>query len=453
MSSPATAPASIGFAPGRRLLLGHALALRYHPLEFLDAQRGQGDIVVFWIGPSRAYLINSPDLVRQVLTTHREDFPKGGPLADSIRVLTGNGLPTADEDLHRRQRRLMQPAFHPSRFPGYVTIMQEAAAAKLATWSDQQVLAVDQETHDLITTVLGRCLCSGRLSDGVLAEIARLMPVAFEGIGRRAALPFRWLHTVPTRKNRRFRNAFARLHTIADQLITDRKANPASQDDADILSVLLTTRDEQTGQPMPDQQIHDEIMALIVAGSDTAAVATSWALHLIGAHPDIEDQVHAELRQVLDGRPITYADFPRLGYLHRVITEAIRLRPPAWLVPRRATTDVDLGGHRIARGSTVFFSPYANHHDPILFPDPERFDPDRWLSEQAQHLPRCAYLPFGAGTRQCIGDTFALAEITVALATITTQWRLRPHPDHPVRPQAFTTLNPGQLRMIAERRT
>ena len=451
MPSPIAMSPSIGFAPGRIPLLGHALALRYRPLKFLESQRSQGDIVVFWIGPSRAYLVNSPDLVRLLLTTRRTAFTKGGPLAESISILTGKGLPTADGDLHRRQRRLIQPAFHPDRFPTYVATMQEASAVRAASWQDGQVLAVDHEMHKLSTTILGRCLYSGHLSDDAIREIARSLPIAFEGIGRRAALPLRWIHTLPTPQNRRFVNAFKRLHHIADRLIADRRTNAA--DHEDLLSILLTACDEETGQSMTEQQVHDEIMAFLVAGSDTVAAALSWALYHISTHLDIENKIHSELRQVLDGHPITHADLPRLDYLRRVVTETLRLSPPAWLVPRRTVTDTDLGGHHIARGSYVFFSPYANHHDPLLFPEPERFDPDRWLPERAQHLPRCAYVPFGVGTRQCIGDTFAVTEVIAALATIINRWRLRPHPDHPVRPHAFTTLNPGQLCMTAERRT
>ncbi|MGH8920031.1 MAG: cytochrome P450, partial [Actinomycetes bacterium] len=216
---------------------------------------------------------------------------------------------------------------------------------------------------------------------------------------------------------------------------------------------LLTNRDEETGQTMPDQQIHDEIMTLLVAGSDTTAVTLSWALHIIGTHPGVENKIHMELQQVLGGRPVTHADFPRLDFLRRVVTETLRLYPPGWLVPRRAATETDLGGHHITRGSYVFFSPYANHHDSFLFPDPERFDPDRWLPERAQPLPRCAYIPFGAGTRQCIGETFAVGEVTAALATILARWRLRPHSDQPVRPHALTTLTPGRLLMATERKT
>ncbi|MGH3939558.1 MAG: cytochrome P450 [Pseudonocardiaceae bacterium] len=450
MSSPVAVPPSIGFAPGRLPLLGHAFALRYRPLEFLHTQRSKGDIVVFWIGPSRAYLVNSPDLIRQMLTTHRADFSKGGVI-DIGRMLTGDGLISSDNDLHRKQRRLIQPAFHPHHFPAYTMIMQEAATTKVDSWQDNQVIRVDHEMHELSTATLVRCLYSGHLSDGTIGEIARSLPVAFDGLGRRAALPFRWLHALPTPQNRRFNSAVDRLHRIVDQLITDRKAGGADQ--KDVLSILLTTRDEETGQAMPDQQIHDEIMTLLVAGSDTTAVTLSWALHIIGAHPSIENKIHIELQQVLGGRPVTHADLPRLDFLHRVVTETLRLYPPGWLVPRRATIDTDLGGHHITRGSYVFYSPYANHHDPLLFPGPERFDPDRWLPERAQPLPQCAYIPFGAGTRQCIGNTFAVTEVIAALATILPRWRLRPHPDKPVRPHALTTLTPGRLPMITERRT
>ncbi|MGH3912718.1 MAG: cytochrome P450, partial [Pseudonocardiaceae bacterium] len=180
MSSLTEEPTSVGFAPGRTPVFGHALKLRFRPLEFLEAQRDRGDIVVFWIGPSRAYMVNNPPLIRQLLTTHRGDFPKGGPLADVIRVLMGDGLATADADLHRKQRRLIQPAFHPSRFPTYVAVMQKAATAKATSWHDKQVITVDHEMHELATTILGRCIYSGSLSGEAIDEIAYWLPVAFD---------------------------------------------------------------------------------------------------------------------------------------------------------------------------------------------------------------------------------------------------------------------------------
>jgi cyclooctat-9-en-7-ol 5-monooxygenase len=193
-------------------------------------------------------------------------------------------------------------------------------------------------------------------------------------------------------------------------------------------------------------------MTLLVAGTDITASLLAWALHLLGSHPNAEQRVHAELGTVLAGRSPTVADLPRLECLAQVLSETLRLYPPAWLLPRRAAINTTLGGHTIRRGSYVFYSPYLSHHDPLQFPDPDRFDPDRWLPERARDLSRYAHIPFGAGPHKCIGNSFSVIEAQTALATIMTRWRLRPSKNHPLRPHVFTSLTPGWLRMITERR-
>ena len=450
MNAPATPAMSIGRAPGRLPFVGHARQLLFRPLEFLKSQRDRGDIVVFHPGPQRAYLVNNPELVHQMLTTHRRDFVKGGPLFEATRIAGGDGLINSDGDLHRRQRRLIQPVFHPERMPGYVAIMGDVAGATSESWHDGQSLDINREMYNLSGTVMARCLYTGRLSAELVTEIIDSIPIILEGMGRRAAVPIPWLHSLPTRENRRFTRAVAAMHRLTDQIVADHRANGAGQDD--FLSLLLSVRDEDTGEPMSDQQVHDEVITLATAATETTALMMSWALHVLAARPDVEAKVLAELDEVVGDRPVTYTDLSRLTYLGAVANETLRVHPPVWLLPRRAATDTSLGGHPIPAGSSVFFSPYANHHDPVLFADPETFDPDRWLPDQPKP-PRCAHIPFGAGTRKCIGDTFGTQEAIISLATLIRNWTFHPDPDRPVRARAFSTLSTGPLVMTVSRRT
>jgi pentalenene oxygenase len=440
-------PASVGYAPGRLPLLGHAWSLLTRPLEFIRAQRSLGDIVEFRIGPKRAYLVNDPELVHQMLVSRRSDFVRGGPLFEQVGVLEGVSIGNTDGELHLRQRRMIQPAFHPTRLPTYAAIMSEVANTTAESWYDGQTVRVDRAMYQHSTTVMARCLYSGRLSAEAIEEIIRSMPIAVSGIGLRSALPLPWLHALPTPGNRRFTQALKRLHTMTDRMISDRRASVNDHDDA--LSIMMSARDKDTGEPMTDQQIHDEFLTLILGASETTAHTMAWALHLLGSRPDIEARLHAELDDVLGDRPISFDDLPQLTYLRATVSETLRMYPAAWLIPRSAATDTHLGGHPLRSGAYVFFSPYANHHDPALFPDPETFDPDRWLPDQAKPV-RCAHIPFSAGAHKCIGDTFAVTEVMITIATIVSAWRLRPD-GRPVRPRPLATLSTGPLTMIAKR--
>jgi cytochrome P450 len=215
--------------------------------------------------------------------------------------------------------------------------------------------------------------------------------------------------------------------------------------------MLLRARDE-TGESMSNQQIHDEVLTIMSAGTETTMVALSWAFYVLGARPDIEKRIHAEVDDILDGRPAGLDDIPRLNYVGRVIQEVLRVYPPVWVLTRRTVADVDLGGHHLPANADVFFSPYALHHDPGLFTDPDTIDPDRWLPKQADDIRRGTCIPFGSGIRKCIGESFATVEATLALATLASHWRLRPIPGRPPQPTAHATYFPANLRMTAEPR-
>jgi cyclooctatin synthase len=437
-------------APGRIPLLGHALNLRFRPLDFFFSLANHGDVVSFRIGGRVAYFINSPQLVRQILTTQYHNFGKGGTLYASLRKLLGNGLITADSESHRRHRRLMQPAFHPTRLADYATIMSDSATAAVESWRDGESLDVPKEMLGLATTVAVKSLFSASTTADAVAEIQRAMPVLAHGVGQRTRTPFEILYRLPLPANRRYDDACRRVNLLIERVIADYRATGVER--GDLLSMLLAARDEDTGQGMSDGQIHDECVSLLVAGTETTATTLSWVWHVLGSRPGIEESVHYEVDRALDGRPARYEDFAKLEYLQRVITEALRMYPPAWLTTRTANVDVDLGDHRIPAGADVFISPYVIQRNPEVYPDPDRFDPDRWLPDRHGNPQRESYLPFGGGIRICIGNTFALVEAVITIGTLAGRWRLRAAPGQNTRAKAEATLHPNSLAMITERR-
>lgn len=431
-------------------LLGHAVMFALRPLKFLESARDRGDVVVFRLGTKPAYLVNTPELVREVLVTQYHAFAKGGSLFEAAAPLLGNGLLSSKGTFHRRQRRLMQPAFHHAHLASYATTMADVVATLSTSWRPGQILDVNHEMTALTIAVLSKCLFSKTPGLDVVATFQESLPTVLKGIFKRVALPITWPHRIPTPENRRYQAALRHLHDTIDQVITDYRAQDT--DRGDLLSMLFLARDEETGESMSDQQIHDEVLTIMAAGVDTTMGTLSWAFYVLGARPDIEKRIHAEVDDILDGRTAELDDIPRLHYLGRVIQEVLRVYPPAWILTRRTVTDVDLDGHHLPAGANVFFSPYALHHDPRLFTEPDTIDPDRWLPTQANDIRRDTCIPFGSGARKCIGESFATAETTLALATLTSHWRLRPIPNRPPQPAAHGTYFPANLTMTAEPR-
>jgi pentalenene oxygenase len=298
--------------------------------------------------------------------------------------------------------------------------------------------------------VLARTLFSGTEGIAAATEVKRSLPALLDGMGRRAYLPVNFVHRLPLPANRRFQQARARLNAVVDGIIADYRAT--GTDRGDLLSLLVLAVDEETGQGMSEQQLRDEVLTMLIGGTETTATTIAWVLHLVATYPEVEAAVHAEVDEVLAGQPASHEHLPRLDYCRRVVMETLRMYPIGWLLTRNALTDVDLGGHRIPAGADVFFSPWCLQRDPAIYPEPDRFDPDRWLPDRARKIPRHAYLPFSAGTRKCVGESFAVAESTLVLATLSARWRLRPDPDRPARPKAAMTYRLVESWMIVEPR-
>ncbi|WP_405594779.1 cytochrome P450 [Streptomyces sp. NBC_01092] len=418
--------------------LGHTVQLYRRPLEFLTSLTALGDVVRVYLGPLPAYVLTAADVVRQVLHDNGQNFDKGR-LFERSRPLVGQGLLTAEPQLHGLQRPMIQPAFHRARIAHYTATMRAAAEETMAAWQPGQTVAVDRAMTDLTLSVIARTLFSAPPGGAAFTEVHQTLPVFVSGAGLRALLPA-WLLRLPLPANRRFTDAVARLLALTDQVESSHRSTPNGPDrpdePEDILTLLLQARDEH-GRPMSAQQLRDEVLTLITAGTETSQAALTWALC-----PTVEQHLHEEVDTVLDGRPVTFTDLPHLPHTTRITNEVLRLYPP-WLLMRRALRPVTLGPARLPAGTEIIYSPCLLHHDPRHVPDP-----DRWLTDRARTLPRRAYIPFGAGPRKCIGDSFAAAQATTVLATLATHWTLRPHTNSPVPPRPTGPLiRPPELRM------
>ncbi len=434
-------PGIAPIVPGRLPLLGHTMSLLVRRFRLLSSLRSHGEVVRIHLGPLPVYFVTSPELAWQVLVTNADRFDKG-VLFDKVRPLFGNGLANSNGDFYRRQRRLVQPAFHRKQIAGYVHTMARAAADLVESWRPGEVIAVDKRMEDLALTVVGQALFSAELGRNAIAEVQRSMPILTKYLAIRAFSP-QWL---PIPANRRFDEAAARFRRVVTEVIAAARAE--NKDHGDLLSMLLLARDEDTGEGMSDQQVHDEIVTILTAGIETTAVALAWFFHELGQHPEVQRRFYSEIDRVLAGRMATFDDIPRLEYTQRIISEVLR-KYPLLILMRRARTDVELGGVRIQPGTEVALSQYALHHDARLYPDPARFDPDRWLPDRAARLPKGAFIPFGAGRHRCLGYSFAETEIAIVAATVAARWQLAPVAGKPVRPMRAVTMHPNQLPMIA----
>lgn len=426
--------------PTSRFPGGQMLAFARQPTLFLShLARTYGDVVGYRLGPERTFFLNHPDYIRDVLVTHQRQFIKGRGL-QWAKFILGEGLLTSEGDVHLRQRRLAQPAFQRQRLATYGQVMLDYAVRLRQRWQPGDRRDIAQEMMRLTLAIAGKTLFGADVENeapevgDALTTILRLFP--------RFMIPFfSLIAKLPLPSNRRADAARRLLDTVIYRIIQERRASGTDQ--GDLLSLLLTARDEEgDGSGMTDQQLRDEVMTIILAGHETTANAMTWTWYLLSQHPTVEAQLHAELDTVLGGRLPTVADVPQLAYTRMVLAESMRLYPPAWAIGRRALQDYQVGGYILPARSIVVVSQYVMHRDARFYPAPEVFDPQRWTPEAEASRPKFAYFPFGGGVRQCIGEHFAWMEGILLLATLAQHWHLRLVPGHPVEPQALVTLRP-----------
>jgi cytochrome P450 len=451
---PDSEPAQRGKVPpgpdsaGRRKFSGQLGLVRRDPLAFFShCAKTYGDITGMRYFNFRVFFINHPDYIEDVLVNNARKFHKGRVLQANKGVF-GEGLLTSEGSFWLRQRRLAQPAFHRARIATYAETMVQYTQRLLETWHDGEERDIHEEMMRVTLQIVGKTLFDADVTKDA-REVGQSLELLMElsaDFGKAIMIP-EW---VPTIHNLRKARAIRKLDRIIYRIIEERRKS--ERDTGDLLSMLLAARDDD-GSRMTDKQLRDESITLFLAGHETTANALSWTWWLLAQNPEAENILHAELDSLLAGRAPTLDDVPKLKYAEQVLTESLRLYPPAWGTARVAMEDHEIGGYHVPKGTGVSLTQWTMHRDPRWFTDPEIFRPERWEDGLAKRLPRFAYFPFGGGPRQCIGNTFALMEATLVLATIAQKFRFRLVPGHPVIPLPSITLRPRHgIRAFLEAR-
>lgn len=420
-------------------------AMRRDPLAFLtQVARTYGDAAKVSFGLRTLLVLSHPAYVEQVLVTDHRHFQKGRGLRMTSRVL-GQGLLTSEGSLWRSQRRLVQPAFHKRRVDQYGETMVTYTQQRMASWKDGETRDMSREMMRLTLAITAKALFNADMesqADQVREDLTTLMRQLNQRMRALIRIPPSW----PLPSNRRFERAARHLDALIYAIIDERRQT--GEDPGDLLSMLLSAVDED-GQPMPARLVRDEVMTLFLAGHETTANAMTWTWYLLSQNPAVVMQLESELDRVLKGQCPKIEDLARLPYTQAVITESLRLFPPAWILVRQAIHPWELDGKTWPTGTQVLMSPWVIHHDPRFYPDADRFWPERWLKGGQEHRPPFAYFPFGGGPRLCIGRPFALMEAALLLATIAQRFRLALVAGYPVATEPLITLRPKHgLKMI-----
>lgn len=409
-------------------MLGAPGSQRLRAME--DSIQQYGQTVRFHLGPLDFYVSGDPAVARHVLVEHPQRYVKSDRY-DSLKFLLGQGLVTSEGALWKRQRKLTQPAFHKPKLAALASMMTAAGDEMLNSWAARGdvPIALHSEMMKVTLNIVGRALFGTDLnafSQRFAEHLETLLPYIDKRSMAIASIPD-W---VPTPDNLKARRARQGIYDIVDTIINQRRQAGGEGDD--LLGMLLGARDEDTGQGMDDAQLRDEVVTLVSAGHETTANALSWTFHLLAQNPEAERKMHAEVSSVLEGRAPTMADLPRLSYTSQVLQESMRIFPPVWILDRFSLEDDTIGDVQFPKGSRIAVFVYHLHHNPQHWPNPEKFDPERFTPENVAARHRGAYLPFGAGPRQCLGNHFAMMEGVLLLAQIAQRYRVVPLPGQPV---------------------
>jgi cytochrome P450 len=449
-----TAPArSVTRIPGT-FLVGSLLDLARDPLELL--MRGVGhDMTEYRFGPKAAFLLNHPDLVRRVFVETPDRWDKRTANNKVFRLVFGNSLVTSDGDYWKRQRRIAAPAFHHQRIRSFVETMRDSVDRTMAAWSEQAdgaTIDFDKTMITLTLDVVSRCLIGAKSTTELTDVLTReLLPMLEYGSFKmpRPWYPGLW---APTPMNRRFLRGREAVREAISRIIAERHKTDA-EPRTDLLAMLMSSVDEETGEKMDDIQLRDEVITIVLAGYETTTNLLDWTFYALSKNPEVRRNLEDELARVLGDRDVVFEDLASLKYTDAVIKESLRVFPPAWLMVRRAAEDDVLLDRPVPEGSLMLMSPYVSHRRSDFFPDPERFSPDRFLEGRETTLPKLAYFPFGGGRRTCIGNTFAMVESKIVLAQVCRKFRFEVVPGTDVRPHANVMLKPrGGLEMTLHHR-
>ena len=426
-------------SPPGHFLLGHLPELRDVLGFYTRCKREYGDVVKLSLAGWTSYLISHPDAIETVLVTNHRNFVKHRFFWRHVTSLFGEGLLTSSGAHWVQQRKLMQPAFHRDRINAYGAVMVECVEKMLDGWKAGETRDIHNEMMRVTMEIVVRTLFGTGIDPRDANAVSDAFNVTIDRIAIRFRRPVKIPDWIPVPSNVKFNQSIRQLDRLIYGFIRERRAS--AERGNDLLSMLVDAKDEN-GEAMSDKQVRDEAITLFLAGHETTAIALSWTMYLLSQHPEVEAKLREELDTVLQGRPPAPEDYKRLEYTERVVLESMRIYPPAYGFGREALEDCEVAGYRVAAGSTIHMFPWLVHRDPRWYPDPERFDPDRWKGDFAKTIPAFAYLPFGGGPRRCIGNAFAMMEAVLLVAAIGRRFSLQLVPGHPVEPFASITLRP-----------
>jgi cytochrome P450 len=448
----AAAPKRAPLFQGDRFL-GSAREFQGDPIRtFFKAYEACGDVarIEVPLAPHVVHILNHPDHLRRVLVDNQKAYGKGSRGYLRLRETLGNGLVTSEGDFWKRQRRIANPAFHHDRIAHFSEVMVRCAEEAVDGWAPQiasgEPFDVAREMMRLTLRIIGLTMLSAEVASSasiVGGALDDILHVTIHRIKDILVAPL----VVPTPGNRRFRKALAALDQIMNTLIAERRREGATGK-GDLLEMLMTARDPETGEGMTDVQLRDEAMTIFTAGHETTANALTWTLYLLSLHPAWERRLREEIAQILGDRPPRLEDLPRLVLVERVLKESMRLFPPVWGLERSVLEADVIGGFEIPKGSWIFMSPYRIHRDDRFWDNPEGFDPDRFTPEAEAARHKGAYAPFSLGPRKCIGEGFAMLEARLLLPSLLRRVRFEVVPGQKIVPEPTVTLRPkGGLRM------
>jgi len=428
-------------------VIGNKLAFVRDPYGFMTrTARQYGDIAHWKDVSGQIYQLNHPEYIEHVLVQNNENYVKGDDFQNILEPITGNGILNSEGAVWRRNRHLIQPAFHPDRIRSYAEMMTDETEAMLASWADGETRLVHEDMMTVTLRIVARALFGVDIDEHVdtIASALEEFMEATENLPNLVLPP-----AIPTPSRRRIQRSRERLDSVVTEMIEKRRADPGEDD---VISMLLDATDEG-GNAMSTDQIRDEVVTLLLAGHETTALSLTLTTYVLAQHPAVEEELVAELDEVLDGRTPTMADLADLTYTERVVKESMRLYPPVPGIVREPVKPDIVGGYEIPAGATVRMHQWVVHRDPRWYDDPLAFEPDRWTDDFEQSLPKLAYFPFAAGPRRCIGERFAMLEARLLLATIYQRYHLELEPGTDLDLMATVTARPkNEIPMTIHRR-
>ncbi len=445
-----TAPGPSGY------VLFQMSQLQSQPLEYLGGMwREYGDLVRLRVMPGlNIFLSTHPDHAEYVLSMNAANYEKPDLFLKPMGLVQGQGLFTSEGEFWQKHRRLMQPAFHQRQLVRLHGVMWKCVESLLREWEEKpagEIIDIAAQMKRLTLKIVGLALFSVDISDES-NQLSQALRTGVEYVYGRLTAPLSLPVWVPTQPNRQFRQAKATIDSVVLKIIQDRRQAPDQGDD--LLSMLMSATDEETGKGMSDFELLNEIITLFNAGHDTTATSLAWTWYLLGLHPEVAENMRSEVDTVLQGGEPTFEKLPKLEYTRRVFDESLRLCPPGMgLAPRAALEDDEIGGYAIPKGSILNIAFYFTLRHPDFWQNPERFDPDRFLPERVTNRPKYAYMPWGAGPHVCIGKSFAVMESVMILSAIAQRFQVSLVSKQPIEIDPRFTLRPkGGVKVTLDKR-